>query len=314
MPMTARPIVLDCDPGHDDALAILLALASPVELEVLAVTAVAGNVPLALTATNARKVCALAGRADVPVYAGCERPLVRPLETAEYVHGQSGLDGAELPEPAAPLAPGHAADAIIEILRARPAGTATLCPTGPLTNVALAMIKAPDIVPRIREVVLMGGAIGLGNVTPSAEFNIYVDPHAARVVFESGAPLVMHGLDATHQALCTPKHVEAIRAAGTEVARVVAGWLEFYNRYDRRLADDPGGPMHDPCVIAYLLRPELFAGRACRVDIETTGEVTLGRTVVDWRDRLGRPPNAMVINRVDAEGFFALLTERLGRL
>ena len=311
-----RPIVLDCDPGHDDALAILLALASPGELKVAAVTAVAGNVPLALTEVNARKVCAVAGRTDVPVYAGCTRPLVRPLETAEYVHGDTGLDGVELPAPAAPLAPGHAADAIVEIVRSRPAGTVTLCPTGPLTNVALAMIKAPDIVPRLKEIVLMGGAIGLGNTTPSAEFNVYVDPHAARVVFESGAGLTMIGLEATHQALCTPARLEAIRALGTEVGRVVTGWLEFYNRYDRRLADgEPGGPLHDPCVIAYLLRPELFAGRRCRVDIETTGELTVGRTVVDWRGRLGLPPNATVIDRLaDADGFFALLTERLGRL
>jgi purine nucleosidase len=208
--MTARPIVLDCDPGHDDALAILLALASPAELEVLAVTAVAGNVPLALTAMNARKVCGLAGRADIPVYAGCERPLVRPLETAEYVHGRSGLDGAELPEPAAPLAPGHAADAIIDILRTRPAGTVTLCPTGPLTNVALAMVKAPDIVPRIREIVLMGGAIGLGNVTPAAEFNIFVDPHAAAVARCLGPGGAGRTLDASSEP-CHILHVTMSR-------------------------------------------------------------------------------------------------------
>ncbi len=312
----ASRVLIDCDPGHDDAIAILLALASPEALEVAAVTAVAGNVPLTLTEVNARKVCAVAGRTDIPVHAGCARPLVRPLETAEYVHGDTGLDGVELPAPAAPLAPGHAADAIVEIVRSRPAGTVTLCPTGPLTNVALAMIKAPDIVPRLSEIVLMGGAIGLGNTTPAAEFNVYVDPHAARVVFESGAGITMIGLEATHQALCTPARLEAIRALGTEVGRIVTGWLEFYNRYDRRLADgEPGGPLHDPCVIAYLLRPELFAGRRCRVDIETAGELTVGRTVVDWRGRLGLPPNATVIDRlVDADGFFALLTERLGRL
>ncbi len=235
---------------------------------------------------------------------------VRLLHTSDWHLGRSFHGAGLLDEQVTVL------DAIVEIVRSRPAGTVTLCPTGPLTNVALAMIKAPDIVPRLSEIVLMGGAIGLGNTTPSAEFNVYVDPHAARVVFESGAGLTMIGLEATHQALCTPARLEAIRALGTEVGRIVTGWLEFYNRYDRRLADgEPGGPLHDPCVVAYLLRPELFAGRRCRVDIETTGELTVGRTVVDWRGRLGLPPNATVIDRlVDADGFFALLTERLGRL
>ena len=309
-----RPIVIDCDPGHDDALAILLALGSPDELEVVALTAVAGNVPLALTQKNARRVCAVAGRPDVPVYAGCARPLVRPPVTAEYVHGRTGLDGVELPEPSAPLAPGHGVDAIIEILRGRPAGTVTLCPTGPLTNVAMALTKAPDVVPRVREIVLMGGSIGLGNTTPSAEFNVYVDPHAAKVVFESGVPLTMMGLDVTHQAIVTPARLDAIRALGTEVGRVVTAWLEFYNRYDRRLSDQPGGPLHDPCVVAYLLRPDLFAGRACHVAVETASELTMGRTVVDWRGRTDAPPNATVINELDAGGLFALLTERLARL
>ena len=182
--MAPRPIIIDCDPGQDDALAILLALGSPDELEVLAITAVAGNVPLALTEKNARKIVALAGRTDVPVHAGCAQPMVRELVTAEFVHGATGLDGADLPEPTTPLAATHAVDAIIDILRTRPEGTVTICPIGPLTNIAMAMRKAPDIVPRIREIVLMGGAIGQGNITPSAEFNIYVDPHAAKVVFE----------------------------------------------------------------------------------------------------------------------------------
>jgi purine nucleosidase len=270
--MSPRPIIIDCDPGHDDALAILLALGSPDELDVLALTVVAGNVPLALTEKNARRVCELAGRTDLPVHAGCARPLVRELVTAEYVHGKSGLDGPALPEPGTPLAGGHAVDAIIAILRAHPPGTVTLCPTGPLTNIASALQKAPDVVPHIREVVLMGGAIGEGNITPAAEFNIHVDPHAAEVVFEAGLPLVMHGLDVT------------------------------------------GAPLHDPCVIAYLLDPALFGGRHCHVAIETEGEHTLGRTVVDWSRRTPHAPNALVVNEIDADGFFALLTERLGRL
>ena len=312
--MSPRSVIIDCDPGHDDALAILLALASPAELQVLAITAVAGNVPLALTAKNARQVCELAGRADLPVYAGCERPLVRELVTAEYVHGKTGLDGPELPEPKMPLARAHAVDAIIEMLRAHPQGTVTLCPTGPLTNIAMALRKAPDVVPRIEEIVLMGGSIGLGNITPAAEFNIYVDPHAAKVVFGAGVPLVMHGLDATHQALITPDRLAAIRRLGTPLSRAVSELLEFYSLYDQTRGGRIGAPLHDPCVIAYLLDPTLFGGRACHVAIETQGEHTLGRTVVDWSRRTPAAPNATVIHEVDADRFFALLTERLARL
>jgi purine nucleosidase len=312
--MSPRPVIIDCDPGHDDALAILLALGSPDELEVLAITAVAGNVPLALTEKNARKVCELAGRADLPVHAGCARPLVRELVTAEYVHGRTGLDGPELPEPRMPLAEGHAVDAIVEMLRAHASGTVTLCPSGPLTNIAIALRKAPDVAPRIREIVLMGGAIGLGNVTPAAEFNIYVDPHAAEVVFEAGVPLVMLGLDVTHQALVTPGRLQGIRNLGTPLSRTVVELLEFYSIYDQTRGGRVGAPLHDPCVIAYLLDPALFGGRACHVAIETRGEHTLGRTVVDWTRRTRHAPTATVINELDADRFFALLTERLGRL
>jgi purine nucleosidase len=312
--MSPRPVIIDCDPGHDDALAILLALGSPDELDVLAITVVAGNVPLALTEKNARKVCALAGRTDLPVHAGCARPLARELVTAEYVHGKTGLDGPTLPEPVTPLAGGHAVDAIVAVLRAYPPGTVTLCPTGPLTNIATALQKAPDVVPRIREIVLMGGAIGEGNITPAAEFNIHVDPHAAEVVFAAGVPLVMHGLDVTHQALVTPERLEAIRQIGTPLSGTVSELLEFYNVYDQTRRGRIGAPLHDPCVIAYLLNPALFDGRACHVAIETRGEHTLGRTVVDWSGRTPHPPNALVINEIDADGFFKLLTERLGRL
>ena len=217
-----------------------------------------------------------------------------------------------------PLAPGHAVDALIELLRSRPAGTITLCPLGPLTNVAMAMVKAPEIVPRIREIVLMGGAIGLGNATPAAEFNVFVDPEAADVVFRAGVPLVMCGLDLTRQALVTPERLAAIRALGTPVGAAVTGLLEAYNG-DQTHGGPLGAPLHDPCVIAYLLRPELFRGRDCHVAIETRSELTLGRTVVDWqgRGRLDRgagPANAKVLNELDADGFFALLTERLARL
>jgi purine nucleosidase len=271
-------------------------------------------VPLALTQENARKVVELAGRRDLPVHAGAERPLVREPVTAEYVHGATGLDGADLPPPSVPLSPVHAVDAIIDLLHARAPDTVTLCPLGPLTNIALALLKAPDIVGRIREIVLMGGAMGEGNITPAAEFNIYVDPHAAKVVFEAGLPIVMHGLEVTHQALVTPARLAAIAAIGTPLSAAVAALLTFYNTYDQTRRGRPGAPLHDPCTIAYLLRPDLFTGRDCHVAIETIGEHTLGRTVVDWSRRTPRPANAKVIHHLDADGFFALLTERLGRL
>jgi purine nucleosidase len=311
--MPPRPIIIDCDPGQDDALAILLALASPEDLEVLAITAVAGNVPLALTAKNARKLVELADRPDIPVHAGCERPLQRDMVTAEHIHGRTGLDGAELPEPSVPLADAHAVDAIIAAVHARP-GAVTLCPVGPLTNIATAIRRAPDIVAHVDQIVLMGGAIGEGNITPAAEFNIFADPHAAEIVFGSGVKITMLGLDVTHQVLATPERVRAIAAPNTAVSRAITGLLEFYSIFDQTRRKRPGAPMHDPCVIAYLLRPELFAGRDCHVVIETAGKHTLGRTVVDWSGRGGGTPNARVIDQVDAEGFFSLLTERLSRL
>ncbi|MDH3231452.1 MAG: nucleoside hydrolase [Alphaproteobacteria bacterium] len=313
--MTARPIIIDCDPGQDDAVALLLAMASPDELEIRGITCVAGNVPLELTAANARRVAELAGRTEIPVFAGCARPLVRPLVTAEYVHGKTGLDGCDLPPPAMALDERHAVDFIVaECLAAGPDGI-TLCPTGPLTNIATAIGKAPEILPHIAEIVLMGGAAMIpGNTTPSAEFNIYVDPHAADAVFECGRPIVMHPLDVTHKAITTPQRLDAIRAIGTPVSDAVAGMLEFYDRFDMDRYGMEGGPLHDPCVIAYLLRPGLFAGRRARVCIETQSELTMGRTVVDWWGITGDDPNALVINEIEADGFYALITERLARL
>jgi purine nucleosidase len=312
--VTTRAIVVDTDPGQDDAVALLLALASP-ELEVRAVTTVAGNVPLPLTARNARIVCELAGRPDVPVYAGADRPLARPLITAEYVHGRTGLDGADLPEPTMPLQREHAADFLVRVLQESPAGTITLCPLGPLTNVALALQRAPEVAGRIREIVLMGGGFSEGgNTTPAAEFNIYVDPQAADLVFSSGVPLTMLPLDVTHQALIKRRHLERLRAPGTRVGEAVAGWLEFFERYDVEKYGMEGGPLHDPCVIAYLLRPEIFGGRRCNVRIETTSELTMGMTVVDWWGMTGLAPNCTVIRRLDSEAFFDLLIERIARL
>ncbi len=309
----ARKIIIDTDPGQDDAVAILLALASP-ELQVLGLTIVAGNVPLALTAQNARKICELVGRDDVPIYAGCDAPIARALVTAEYVHGKSGLDGVDLPAPRMPLQPGHAVDFIVETLRREPPGSVTLVPIGPLTNIATAFRRAPDIVGRVAEIVLMGGAyFEVGNVTPAAEFNIYVDPEAAAIVFASGAPLVVMPLDVTHKALTSRAWVEGMRATGP-VGEAIASWTDFFERYDREKYGSLGAPLHDPCTIAWLLRPDLFHGRRINVEIETEGRFTTGMTVADWWGVSGRAPNALFIRDLDTEGFFALLTERLSRL
>ncbi len=310
-----RPIILDCDPGQDDAVAILLALASSEDLKVLGITTVAGNVPLEKTQRNARLMCDLARRSDVPVFAGCSRPILRPLYTAEYVHGREGIDGAELGEPSTPLEKTHAVDFIVETLRKSEDDSVTLVPVGPLTNIASALVKAPELAPKIREIVLMGGAMREGgNTTPSAEFNIYVDPHAAHVVFECGRPIAVMGLDVTHQVLATPPRVERIRAIGTRVAENVSGMLQYFNRFDTEKYGSEGAPLHDPCTIAYLLRPELFRGKHVRIDIETSSELTMGATAVDFWRVTGKEANALWMHGVDADGFFALLTERLGRL
>ena len=311
--MARHSIILDCDPGQDDAIAILLALASPDEIELLAITAVAGNVPLRLTQTNARKLLELAKRTEIPVFAGCDRPLVRPLETAEYVHGETGLNGAVLPEPVMALQAGHAVDAIIDLVMARPERTVTICAVGPLTNVAMAIRKEPRLTTRMKDIVLMGGAIELGNVTPAAEFNVYVDPHAADIVFRSGIPIVMFGLDVTHQVLVTSERLEAIRAIGSDVALAASGLLDFFNRFDKERYDAPGAPLHDPCTIAWLIDPSLFSGRACPVEIELESR-SVGRTLVDWWNNAKVTPNATVIRNVDATRFFDLLTSRLARL
>ncbi len=308
------PIIIDTDPGQDDAIAILLALASP-ELELLGITTVAGNVPLALTSRNARMVCELAGRPDVPVYAGADRPLLKPLVTAEHVHGKTGLDGALLPEPRMPLASGHAVDFIIETLMQGDSGTVTLCPLGPLSNIALALAREPRIAARIRRIVLMGGGcFEGGNITPAAEFNLFVDPQAADLVFRSGVPITMAPLDVTHQALTSPARIAALRALGTRVGEAAAGWLEFAERFDVQKYGHQGGPLHDPCVIAWLLRPQLFSGRDCHVAIETASPLTQGMSVIDWWGVTGQPANAHVLGGVDAEGLYALITERLSLL
>ncbi len=310
-----RKIIIDTDPGQDDAVAILLALASPEDIEVLGITAVAGNVPLELTAKNARIVCELAEKPDTKVFAGCDRPLRRDLVTAEYVHGKTGLNGPVLPDPTMPLQDQHAVDFIIDTLRAHDAGTVTLCPLGPLTNIATAFERAPDIVDRVQEIVLMGGAyFEVGNVTPAAEFNIYVDPQAADIVFGSGVPLVVMPLDVTHKALVTKARNDAFRALPGDVGHAVAEMTDFFERFDKEKYGSDGAPLHDPTVIAYLIRPDMFRGRHVNVQIETQSELTMGMTVADWWGVTDHAPNALFVGDLDSDAFFTLLTERIARL
>lgn len=307
-------LIIDTDPGQDDAVAILLALASP-EINLLGITTVAGNVPLALTQENARKICDLAGRTDMQVFAGLDRPLVRPLVTAEHVHGRTGLDGPVLPDPETPLQEQHAVDYIIDTLRREPAGSVTLAPIGPLSNIAMAMQRAPDTIPRIRQIILMGGAyFEVGNITPAAEFNIYVDPHAAQIVFASGVPITMMPLDVTHKALTRTDRVAALRAIGNRTGVAVAEMLEFFERFDEAKYGSDGGPLHDPCTVAWMIAPDIFNGRPCNVEIETASPLTMGMTVVDWWQVSSRPHNALVIGDLDADRFFSLITERLATL
>lgn len=310
-----RKIIIDTDPGQDDAVAILLALASPVEIDVLGVVAVAGNVPLPLTEKNTRIICELAGRPDIPVFAGCDAPMARKLVTAEHVHGKTGLDGPQLPEPTMPLQAQHGVDYIIETLRTEPPSTVTLVPIGPLTNIGVAFKRAPDIIERVQEIVLMGGAyFEVGNITPAAEFNIYVDPEAADIVFKSGATITVMPLDVTHKALTSAKWIADIKALDTDVGRMVASWTDFFERFDIEKYGSQGAPLHDPCTIAYLINSDLFQGRHINVAIETHSDLTLGMTVADWWRVTDRPANAMFMGSVDDKGFFDLLTERLARL
>jgi purine nucleosidase len=307
-------IIIDTDPGQDDAVAILLALASP-ELEILGVTAVAGNVPLALTEVNARKICELAGHTDVRVYSGAIRPMLRSLVTAEHVHGRTGLDGPDLPEPTMPLQPQHAVDFLVETLMTKPSGTVTICALGPLTNIGLALVREPRIARRIKRIITMGGGFFEGgNVTPTAEFNIYVDPQAARLVFDAGIPLTLIPLDCTHQALTTKARVEKFRAMPNRTGPATAQLLDFFERFDEQKYGTDGGPLHDPCVIAWLLQPELFTSRDVNVAIECESELTMGMTVIDWWRVTDRTANATVCRGINADGFFDLLTKRLATL
>ena len=310
-----RKIIIDTDPGQDDAVAILLALGSPAELDVLGIVAVAGNVGLKQNAKNALQVVELSGRTDTPVYAGCEGPMKRKLVTAEYVHGKTGLDGPTLPEPKIKLHEQHGVDFIIDTLRREPGKTVTLCALGPLTNLAMAFVKAPDIKDRVQEIVLMGGGLFEGgNVTPAAEFNIYVDPEAADVVFHSGIPITQVPLDVTHFMLSTKARNDRFRKLGNRTGVATAEMMEFFERFDEGKYGWDGGPLHDPCVIAYLLKPELFKGKHVNVAIETGSELTRGMTVVDYWGVTGRVKNVNYLRSGDADGFYELLFERLATL
>ncbi|MCB4768337.1 nucleoside hydrolase [Ancylobacter sp. Lp-2] len=313
--MTRRKIIIDTDPGQDDAFALLLALGSPDELEVVGVTSVHGNVPLARTTVNAQMVIELAGRADIPVYPGCPRPMVKPGFTAEYVHGPSGLDGCDLPPPSAPVGDKHGVDFIIDTVMAAAPGDITVCTLGPMTNLAVAMIKEPAIIPRLAEVVFMGGGFFEGgNTTPAAEFNIYVDPHAAHVVLASGAPVTMVPIDVTYKALMTPDWLRRLRAVGTRAAVEAAGMAEFYQDYGNKKFGTDSYPLHDPCVIGYLLRPDLFTGRKCHVEVEIHSPVTSGMTVVDWWNVTKKPANCLVLRDLDNPPFYELMLERIAQL
>ena len=309
--MTPIPVVLDCDPGHDDAIALLLALASP-EVELVGVTTVAGNATLEQTTANALRVLEFAGHGDVPVAAGAGVPLVRERDVASHVHGPTGLDGPELPEPAGAPVAQHAVDFLAEQIRARD-GRLALVPTGPLTNVALLLALHPDARPE--RIVLMGGAVGEGNRTPAAEFNVWADPEAARRVFSSGIDVTMIGLDVTHQAIVTAADADELRAAG-RAGTLVAQLVDFYSRFHRRLYPDLGGsPMHDPLAVAHVIRPGLVDVRPARLTVDCGWGEGRGRTNVDWRGRGdGLDPNAHVGLGVDAGGFKALLLERIASL
>lgn len=310
-----QKVIIDCDPGQDDAVAILLALACPDELEVLGIVAVAGNVPLHYTSMNHRKILELAGRFDVPAFAGCARPIYRELVTAEHVHGKTGLDGPDLPAPTIPLQNRHGVDFIIETLLAGAPGEITLCTLGPLTDIAMALVKAPEIKDRIRRIVMMAGAyFEVGNIAPAGEFNVFVDPEAADLVLQSGIDVIMVPLDLTHQVLSTRARLDRIGALGNGAGRVVAEMLSFSEHFDLEKYGWGAAPLHDPCVIAYLLNPDLFSGRKINVSIETGSKLTLGMTVADWWQITNKPRNATYLRHVDVEGFYELLTERLARL
>ena len=314
--MSARRIIVDCDPGQDDAIALLLALAAPDALEILGVTVVAGNAGIDLTQRNARMICEFAGRSDIKVYAGCSRPMVREPIKADYYHGESGIAGFEVFEPKLKLQPAHAVEYLSRSLMAEADKSVTLACLGPLTNIAMALVMEPRITRKIDKIVLMGGAQKEGgNITATASFNIYCDPHAAHVVLTSGLPVVLVNLDLTHQLVMTRARLAAIAGIGNPPAAAIHSMLTWDE--ERRLkmysAGADGLPVSDVSVIAYLIDPTLFSGTDFHVRIETQSMLTMGMTVVDLWNVSGEAPNALWLQSADVEGFFRLLVDRLSR-
>ena len=310
-------LIIDTDPGQDDAAAILMAhgLAKRGLIDFMALTAVAGNVGIDLTARNARIICDWANEKEFPVYAGADKPLLRRLVTAEEVHGSSGLDGVELHDPQCPLKSGHAVTYLIDTLRAAEDNSIVLCPIGPLTNIAQVLSLAPDCIRAIKRIVLMGGNyFEAGNITPAAEFNFYCDPHAAQIVLQSGAPITILPLDVTHKAIITTPRMDVLRRLDNVNGPRLAGILQSYERYDIQKFGTEGGPLHDPCAVACAVFPELFKGRECHVAVETQGELTMGACVVDWWGTTGKTPNALWITEVDADKLFEQIAESIAVL
>lgn len=307
--MEKEKVILDVDPGSDDAIAIAVAGRHP-RIELLAITAVAGNQTLEKTAKNALKVCSYLGITGVPIAAGMSHPLVREPVTAANIHGESGLNGVELEEPKLALDPRHAVDLIVEALSSS-SGDINFVATAPLTNIAVALRKEPGITKKIKRIVMMGGSYGLGNITPAAEFNVYADPEAAHVVFSSGVPIVMMGLDLTHQAVVTQDVIKRVECIDNEASRLFVGLMDFYStRYRERFGFD-GAPLHDPTTLAWLIDPSIVETKAMHVDVELRGEHTYGRTVCDYWCALGKPPNANVGVRLEVERFWDAICEAL---
>ena len=310
--MSKIPLIIDCDPGVDDAVALFLAFASP-ELDIVGITTVAGNVSARQTARNARIIRQVGRREDIPVHAGCERPMVRDLIQAGHFHGESGLGPLEIFEPARAAEPGHAVQYLIDTVMSRPAKEISLAVTGPMTNVAMAMILEPGFAGRLKQVVAMGGArLEGGNITASAEYNIYADPHAAHVVATSSAPLVMLGLDATHQVRTSHERITRVRTSGTPAANAAADLLSFCQETHWRHGGEVDSPVHDPCTIAFLIDPSLFKQRRCKLSVEIASELTIGHTSVEFRDAEESTVNW--VTQANGAGVFDLLAERIAKL
>ncbi|MDB6453182.1 nucleoside hydrolase [Falsirhodobacter sp. 20TX0035] len=313
--MTPRKIIIDTAPGQDDAIGLLTALASPTELEVLGITLVASRVPMDAVIHNAQRICDIAKRPDVGMHVGCDRPMRRPVTGLQRPDVDVGLDGYDAHAPLTNLRDEPAVDFLLRTLREAPDRSVTLCCFAPLTNIATLLERAPDVAPRIQEIVIMGGShYELGDITPVAEANIWLDPEAARIVLQAGITCTLVPLDVAHKVIAGPERLAELREIGTEPARAVAAWADVLVRIYADTFGAPGMPLHAPCGIAFLLRPFLFTGRHVNVEVETDSDLTRGTSVVDWWGMTMRPPNALFLTEVDANGVFSVLTERIARL